>query len=257
MSARKNKLTQKIKDTIALIMYTDINGCITGSSMIPKENFDEWDSVPDVDVFVYKEPQLQYAANLLIMSYGFEPASEGDNWKYERIKNMGVQKSMPLSTIKVSKDGVIVNITYKKNKTNLFSVLSSFDMSIIMIGVDIPTKVVLDLRKGWPGMVMADPLNKWSDSVKKAVPNPLRKQDVDMYGVEMWVRQFDRVIKYWDRGFDTRPMAEFYVDLINDVLRKGQLFQTDKSEKAYQEFVTLYKPLRDKMVQWLDDRKDI
>ena len=249
-------LTEKIKETIDLLMETNINGCVTGSSMIPDVDFDLWESVPDIDVFVYTEAQLQYAANLLMFRFGFEPESDGEKWKLDRVQNFGIQKSAPLSTLKLEKDGVTVNVTYKKSKTNLFAVLSSFDMSIIMVGMDIPTKIKLDLRKGWNGMVMDDPYSKWSDNVRKAVPNPLRRQDADMYTVEMWVRQFDRVIKYWNRGFDTRPMAVFYIDLINEVIKKGQLFNTEKSERAYKEFITTYEPLRDKMVQWLEDRRD-
>jgi len=248
-------LTKDIKDTIELLKQTDINGCITGSSMLDAD-FDTWDSAPDIDVFVYTEPQLQYAANLLMFKHGFENLSDGEEWKYKRIINKGTQKNTYLSTLKLKRGDVVVNITYKSYKNNIFSVLSSFDMSIIMVGYDIRKHVMLDLRCGWDGMVPEDPDNRWSPSTKVAYPNPLRDQDVDMYGTEMWVRQFDRCIKYWNRGFDTRPMAKFYIRLINDVIHKGQLFNTAKSEEAFNEFMTAYEPLRDKMVQWLDDKED-
>lgn len=248
-------LTQQIKDTIELLKATDINGCITGSSMLDV-NFDEWQSHPDIDVFVYTEPQLQYAANMLMFKYDFVPASDGEEWKLDRVQNKGSQRSSYLSTVKLRKGDVVVNITYKSYKNNIFSVLSSFDMSIIMIGYDIRKRVLLDLRCGWDNMVLEDPDHRWSTSVNVAMPNPLRDQDVDMYGAEMWIRQWDRVVKYWNRGFDTRPMAKFYIDLINGVIRKGQLFQTDKSEAAYQGFVNAYEPLRDKMVQWLNDKEE-
>lgn len=247
-------LTKDIKDTIELLKQTDINGCITGSSMLDCD-FDTWDSAPDIDVFVYTEPQLQYAANLLMFKHDFEPLSAGEAWKLNRVQNKGSQKKAPLSTVKLKHGEVVVNITYKQWKNNIFSVLSSFDMSIIMIGYDIHKHVMLDLRCGWPGMVPEDPDHRWSGSPKVAKPNPLRDQDVDMYGTEMWIRQFDRVIKYWNRGFDTRPMAEFYIKLVNGVIEKGQLFDTARSTAAYQEFITAYEPLRDKMVQWLNDKE--
>lgn len=246
---------QEVKEVIELLKKTDINGCITGSSMLDCD-FETWESLPDVDVFVYTEPQLQYAANLLMFKYGFEPLTAGEEWKLNRVQNRGSQKNSYLSTVKLKRGDVVVNITYKQWKNNIFSVLSSFDMSIIMIGYDIRKHVMLDLRCGWDGMVPEDPDNRWSNDINVAVPNPLRDQDVDMYGTEMWVRQFDRVIKYWNRGFDTRPMARFYIKLINSVIDKGQLFQTDKSEAAYQGFITAYEPLRDKMVQWLKDKED-
>lgn len=248
-------LTQDIRDTIELIKQTDINGCITGSSMLDAD-FDTWDSAPDIDVFVYTEPQLQYAANLLMFKHGFEPLSPGEEWKLNRVQNKGSQKNSYLSTVKLKRGDVVVNITYKQWKNNIFSVLSSFDMSIIMIGYDIRKKVMLDLRCGWENMVPEDPDGRWSPSTSIAYPNPLRDQDADMYGVEMWVRQFDRCIKYWGRGYDTRPMAIFYIKLINGVIAKGQLFNSDKSSEVYQGFVTTYEPLRDKMVAWLEDKED-
>ena len=134
-------------------------------------------------------------------------------------------------------------------------VLSSFDMSIIMIGLDIPTGVVLDLRTGG-GIVRNDPRSMWSDDPWKAVPNPLREQDVDMYGCEAWLRQFNRVIKYWSRGFDTRPMAEFYIRLIDGVIETGKLFDTANSESRYNEFVAMYAPIKQRMEKWLEERKD-
>lgn len=248
-------LTNDIKDTIELLKATDINGCISGSSMLDCD-FDYWDSAPDVDVFVYTEPQLQYAANLLMFKYGFEPLSAGEEWKLNRVQNKGSQKNSYLMTVKLKRGDVIVNISYKQWKNNIFSVLSSFDMSIIMVGYDIRKHVMLDLRCGWDNMVPEDPDGRWSPSVNVAYPNPLRDQDVDMYGTEMWIRQFDRCIKYWNRGFDTRPMARFYIELIDGVIEKGQLFQTNKSEAAYQGFITTYEPLREKMVQWLNDKEE-
>ena len=247
-------IKDKISDVIELIKGTDINGCITGSSMLD-EDFDLWDSAPDVDVFVYTEPELLHAVDLLTIAHGFKPSGDGEKWKIEKQRE-GKRGKNFLTTLKVEKDGVIVNLTYKKDKTNLFNVLSSFDMSIIMVGFDIKSQVLLDLRCAWPGMVKSDPTGKWSPSPEVAYPNPLRKQDVDMYGVEMWVRQFDRVIKYWSRGFDTRPMARFYIELINGVLEKGQLFRSEASERAYTEFMAIYEPLRDKMVKWLEEKEE-
>jgi len=248
-------LTEQIKETIELIKHTDINGCITGSSMLDAD-FDTWESHPDIDVFVYTEPELQYAVNLLMMKHGFEVLTPGEAWKLGRTRKKKYKKDAPLSTLKLKKDDVIVNVTWKNDKENIFEVLSSFDMSIIMVGYDIHKKVMLDLRCGWNGMVPEDPEDRWSHDPKVAKPNPLRDQDVDRYGVEMWVRQWDRVIKYWNRGFDTRPMAKFYINLINGVIDNGYLFNTEKSIQSFDEFVSIYEPLRDKMVEWLEDKED-
>lgn len=248
-------INHKIKATIEMLKGTDIHGCITGSCMLDMD-FESWAETPDIDVFTYTENQELYAIDLLMLEHGFEPLNKGERWKIERIKDRGMQKKAVLTTVKLVRDGIVVNITYKNNKTNLLSVLSSFDMSIIMKGFDIETKVMMDLRTKNDGFVPEDPLKKWSSDPMVAVPNPLRKQDVDMYGVEMWVRQWDRVLKYWSRGFDTRPMAKFYVDSINRIIDDGALFTTDKSQSAYQLFVDTYIPLRDKMSAWLEAKED-
>ena len=248
-------MTALIKDTIEMLKDTDIDGCITGSSMLDMD-FDNWADTPDIDVFVYQQNQQLYAIDLLMLRYKFKPLNKGEEWKIERIKSRGMQKNAYLSTVKLVKDGVIVNISYKNGKTNMFAVLSSFDMSIIMKGYDIKRKVSLDLRCGWENMVEEDPNHIWSTDTMVAVPNPLRDQDVDMYGVEMWVRQFDRCIKYWNRGFDTRPMARFYIDSINRIIDNGALFTTDKSLAAYKLFVDTYIPQRDKMQAWLASKEN-
>lgn len=247
-------LTQEIKDTIELLKQTDINGCITGSSMLD-ENFDTWDQHPDIDVFVYTEMQLLYASDLLMFKHGFKLLNAGENWKFDRVRNRGSQKKAFLTTLKLKRDDVVVNITFKNSKTNIMSVLASFDMTNIMIGYDIPFGWGIDMRTR-DIKVFDDKDDKWSDDPKVCKPNPMRRQDVDMYGTEMWVRQFDRVIKYWNRGYDTRPMARFYIKLITEVIETGQLFNSDKSTEAYQMFVNAYEPLRDKMVQWLNDKED-
>ena len=168
-----------MNETIDLLKELPINGCITGSSMIDGD-YDNWENQPDIDLFVYARPQLQYAANLLIQVYGFEPLNAGEQWKINRLNNYDRKKKMPVETLKVTKDNIIVNISYKENKTNIFDVLASFDMSIIMVGYDIKKHVLLDLRCGWTNMVREDKENRWSPSINVAYPNPLRDQDVDM-----------------------------------------------------------------------------
>lgn len=246
-------LTEQIKDTIELLKGTGINGCITGSSMLDAD-FDMWESHPDVDVFVFAEPQLLDSVNLLMYKHGFEPATKGEAWKIDRIRNRGMKKNASLQTVKLKHGDVVVNITWKYGKTTMASVLASFDMSIIMIGWDIRHGFGMDLRTRTDSIM--DPDGKWSDDPRVAVPNPLRDQDVDMYGTEMWVRQFDRVIKYWNRGYDTRKMARFYIELIERVISNGQLFASESATNAFQEFVDVYEPLRDKMVEWLKDKED-
>lgn len=248
-------LTQEIKDTIELLKELPINGCITGSSMIPEADFDAWTSKPDIDVFVYSDMQLLFVSTMLMTGYGFEPASKAEEKKLEWLREGGINKKAPLTTIKVKNGDVVVNLTWKKWKTSVVSVLASFDMSCIMIGYDIPFSWGIDMRTK-DVKIFDDRENRWSDDPNVSVPNPMRKQNADRYTAAMWVRQFDRVIKYWQRGVDTRPMAKFYVDLINEVIETGSVFQSEKDIAGYEEFVEMYAPLRDRMEQWLKDKED-
>lgn len=258
-------LKEKMNDTIKLLKEAHsvdrngkkryINGCITGSSMIDGD-YDNWESQPDIDLFVYSKPQMTYAIHLLTFKYGFRELNNGETWKIDRMDNYETKKKMPVDTHKIERDGIIVNISYKDGKDNIFAVLASFDMSIIMVGYDIRKHIMLDLRRKNDMMVPEDMDGRWSTSTMVAMPNPLRDQDVDMYKVQMWVRQFDRVIKYWNRGYDTRPMAKFYIKLIDGVLEKGALFSTEKGEEAFNAFVETYEPLKKRMTMWLEDKED-
>lgn len=249
-------VNEAIKEVQDIIIKTGARGCITGSSMIPGEDFSLWDEVPDVDLFVYTKPQLQDIAKELELLHGFKPMNDANAWKWDRMRHEDDNYKTNLMTLKMkAPNGIVANISWKKGKTNIADVLASFDMTIIMVGYDIPNRFYLDLRTAVPGAVV-DPEGRWSPSIKVAVPNPMRRQDVDMYGTAMWARQFNRVIKYWNRGYDTRPMARFYIEKITKVIDTGKLFDTDNGEQAFNEFVEEFEPERARMIEWLRDKED-
>ena len=160
----RNEDIKALTDIISSI--DSIRGCISGSSQIGAD-YDTWDSCPDVDLFVYTENMLGYAADALIMLHGFEPASKGEEWKLSRIRNRGMQRNMRLSTLKLKHPDYepLVNVTWKEGCDRLMNVLASFDMSIVMIGYDIPSGVGLDFRTKHPGMVYKDNGNRWSTAL--------------------------------------------------------------------------------------------
>lgn len=248
-------IKSKVKQTIEELKESNIFGCISGSCMIDGD-FDAWTDTPDVDVFVYCPEQLVHACTYL-EGKGYKPANAGEEWKLDQIRHgrKGNKQKFIVQTHKLERDGIIVNVTHKPGCEKLTDVLASFDMSIIMIGWDIEKGYGLDYRVNW-GQAFGDKGAKWSESTQVAVPNPMRDQEFTIYKVSMWVRQFDRVIKYWERGFDTRPMARFYLDAINDIIEKGALFQNDRATQAYNEFVEEFGPVRDRIRTWLEDKED-
>lgn len=245
-----NSLTDKIKTTIKVLKAQDIRGCITGSTLL-EEDFDRWDSRPDIDVFAYSINELVNICAILEHKLGMKPgkgtdrSAKQEQWKLEQLRKRGASRKMPVTTSSFYYDGVIVNATIKTNQGRVYDsvheVLGSFDMSIIMRGYDIHNHYTLDLRFGDP---------------RVAKPNMMRDMDAIMWNTAKWIRQFDRVIKYYQRGFDTRPMAEFYVKLIDECIEAGCLFDSDASKDAYNSFTAEFVEQRKRISDWLDAHKE-
>ena len=255
LGCKTNK--EKIDRAIEVVKHMPIGGCITGSVWLPGFDPDAWGSTPDVDVFVYDEANLikaiTYAEHKLKMTpgKGTERTEKQERWKIQRLFKDGLNYKIGITTYTFYCDGVMVNFTFKQNKVkgrwipivNAPSVLMSFDMSIVMQGYDIESKVMFDLR---PDNVPAT----------TAIPNPLRNHDCMMWTVAKWVRQFDRVVKYYSRGFDTRPMARFYLDMIDECIDAGCLFDSEDSQTAFTNFSEEFLAKRAVIADWLAEHEE-
>lgn len=241
---------QKIHQWIDTLKESEIDGCITGSCLL-EDNFDDWENKPDIDIFAYSPESMIEAINILQYKYQFKFGSEDTNrsmlqeeQKYKWLKQRRVNKDWKLHTVKMNNDGITINISNKQKCTNVAEVIATFDMSIICRGWDIPGQFLYDLTQ------------QWSDK-KTAVPNKIRHQDTDTLTTAYWVRQFDRVIKYWNRGYDTRPMAKFYLSQIDEVLERGNIWTSEQSELFYKKFVEEFNQTKTKINLWLSDKEDL
>lgn len=246
---------EKIASAIDLVKTLPIDGCITGSCLLPGFDPDGWGTVPDIDVFVFGEDELVSATEIARYALKMEPGSgtprsnQQEEWKLARLKQAGLNRKLGITTYKFFCDGVILNFTFKQRKfhgrwvpiLDTPGVLQSFDMSIVMQGYDIKHHVSYDLRVGDP---------------KVAIPNPLRDHDCVMWTVAKWVRQFDRVVKYYNRGFDTRPMAKFYLDMIDECIEAGCLFDSEESQEAFESFSQEFLEKRATIADWYDEHKE-
>ena len=223
---------------------TDINGCVTGSSLWCYDtDITAWGA--DVDVFCYNLHAFVDAINQARYKLGFEFASDGEQWKWNRIVKKGDRKQ-ELFTIKMNKPGCPqLNISVKPNQECMVDVLSAFDQTCIMNGYDIRKKLPLDLRESFTG-------DKWISML-----NPLRDQDAEAYNVKTWLRQTDRCLKYAGRGIDTSLCAKSYIDMINSVVNKGALFESDKAKAFYEETAKEFAAVADKMSAWLKEEYEI
>lgn len=252
-----------VAKTIKEIKDTDIFGCITGSSLIT-EDFGSWTEAPDVDVFVYNEMAFQHAVDTMLMKLNctLGEANKCDSiksqaWKYNRLITHGAHYKNKLNTIKmVSPYGITVNVSQRKNKETVLDVITAFDMSIVMKGYDIRKKIEVDLRQESIPETLQEIVKVTEPSNKVAVPNKFRDQDFALFTVLQWIRQFDRVIKYWNRGYDTRPMARFYHHMINKTLQIGELFTTEKAHEYYNESMKLITEQATRIDSWLKGVKE-
>jgi len=248
-------MRDKVADAIELVKTLPIDGCITGSCLLPDFDPEGWGTTPDIDVFVFGENELVRACEIAQHALGMEPGSgtqrsrQQEEWKLGRLHSAGLNYKIGITTYKFFCDGVILNFTFKQRKfhgrwvpiLDTPGVLQSFDMSIVMQGYDIKHHVSYDMRVGNP---------------KVATPNPLRDHDCVMWTVAKWVRQFDRVVKYYNRGFDTRPMAKFYLDMIDQCIEAGCLFDSEESKEAFESFSKEFLEKRASIADWYEKHEE-
>lgn len=210
-------MKEHIDYIIEYLKKQPIKGCITGSCLLGY--FDN----QDVDLFVYDEKSftkilfnLQYNSSFLIL----DPLEQ---WKLDQFLNKEYNNKarFGITTIKfIYNTCVPVNIIFKKNCTNIFSVLSSFDIDIICKGYDIETRQLLDLTEKLPGNQAT--WNKWNTNF----------YDPELWQISRILRQLERVIKYYKRGYDTDPVCIKYIELIDEVQKFQDIFNSNNFSES-------------------------
>lgn len=250
-----------INNIIEELKASPIDGCITGSCLL-EVDFSTWEEEPDVDIFTFNEAKYVQAVQWLL-DHGYTFGNMKDKtksadievWKWQQFLDRGPDKKWDVTTIYLAKQGVSCNVSLKYGRDanghryvidKASQIIESFDMNLTMIAYDIKHKKTIDLRE-----VCGQ--NKYV-----GYPNPLRSWDVTPWKLKMWLRQWNRVIKYWNRGFDTRPMAEFYRDKLKEVLAMPDLFGTDNDEeKSAWELATEGLPeMLASIEEWLAGKED-
>lgn len=242
---------ERFKAVIEDLKGSDIYGCITGSCMLPDADFDTWMDKPDIDVFVYSDTALVQAM-MILESWGFTPGGKGKTEAGEKLKRewiieTGVHRNKGLTTIMYEKDDIFINLTVKEDFDSVIAILASFDMSIIMIGYDIPSHYLLDLR------------TQDGNDPKVATPNKMKRQlynHPSRFTVWRAVHQWDRVPKYYSRGYDTRPMARFYLEKIDAVLEAGAAFNTERDIESFNEMEPGFLEVRQTITDWLEEHEE-
>lgn len=225
-------MKEQIDNAVTILKGLDINGCITGSVLL------DYFEGADIDVFVYDKSSFNKL--LFFMHYNpmFTILDKLELHKFNEYINEDKSSldSIGLISIKFKYNLCIdVNVVFKKFHKNIFDVLSNFDLDIIANGYDIKTGNYLSLRTttGLEGT-----WNRWNTSYYKC----------NLWSCKRLLRQFSRVVKYTERGYNLETVTDKYISLIEEILSLDNIYKTEKGslfyEKTQKEFEIVLKILQ-------------
>jgi len=210
-------MKEQIDNAITILKSLDINGCITGSVLL------DYFEGADIDVFVYDKSSFNKL--LFFMHYNpmFTRLDPLEKHKFHEYVNEDKSslESIGLITIKFKYNLCVdVNIVFKKFHKNIFDVLSNFDLDIIANGYDIKTGKLLSLREtsGLEGT-----WNRWNTSFYKS----------DFWSTKRLLRQFERVVKYTQRGYNLDSVTDKYIELIEEIIKTENFYKSEKGSKYF------------------------
>lgn len=205
-------MKEQINEAVDWIKTQPVNGCITGSCLL------EYFPKQDIDVFVYDEKSFNKLLFAMEHNSMFTQLDKLEEWKWHqyRDKNESTFWKFGLITIKFYYNTCVeVNVIFKKKATDIFSVLSSFDLDIICKGYDIQTGQLLDLSENLPGKVAT--WNKWNT---KYYSN-------EIWAISRILRQLYRCFKYHKRGYDTDLVVKKYIEMLETLQNFESVFNSE------------------------------
>lgn len=203
-----------------------INACLAGSSMLGyKEGWNQ-----DIDIFAYDEQS--FTALLYFMHYNpmFTILDKLEQHKFEdytRNRKSSLESFGVISIKFMYNLCIPINIVYKKFSTNIFNVLSSFDTDLIAQGYCLQTKQYLSLRKSTGVNVNWNVFN------------------TTFYKTEFWstkklLRQFERNIKYHERGYNLDSVTDKYISIIEEIIQTENYYKTEKGSKYFEDNIETF-----------------
>lgn len=213
-------MEEQFEKAIELIKEQEnISACITGSCMLGYK--DGWNQ--DIDIFCYSESSFRKL--LFFMHYNpmFNILDKLEQHKYAEYvdNNQSSLDKLSLITIKFHYNTCIpINLIYKKHQKNIFDCISAFDLDLIAQGYCLKTKQLLTLRETTG---MKGTWNKW---------NPYFYTK-DFWSVKRLLRQFERVVKYTNRGYDLTEVTDKYISIIDDIINMENFYKSEKGTKYF------------------------
>lgn len=233
-------MREHIDNAIELLKKQEVNGCITGSCLL------DYFEGQDIDVFMYDKSSFNKL--LFFMHYNpmftiLDPLEKHKFDQYINNDNSSLD-SLGLITIKFKYNLIIdINVIYKKYNKNVFDVISNFDLDIIATGYDIKTGETLSLRKttGFQGT-----WNKFNTAFYK---------QGDFWSVKRLLRQFERIVKYTERGYDLSSVTQKYIEITEDIIKIENFYKTEKGTQFFENNIKQLQVVLQILKVWQKDLK--
>jgi hypothetical protein len=230
-------MEEQYKKAFEIISKQEVNGCITGSYMLTYDP--SWNQ--DIDIFCYDIPSFNKL--LFFMHYNdlFQILDPLENHKFSEYinNNQSSLEKLGLITIKFKYNLCVdINIVYKKYFKTVFDVISSFDMDLIAIAYDIQTQKTISVRET-EGKVGT--WNKWNTNFYKKS---------NFWSCKRLLRQFERVVKYTNRGYDVSLVTDKYIELIEEIISMSNFYKTEKGEMFFNNTIEEFKIILKILQSW-------
>ena len=207
-------MEQQFNNLLDYAKTLEIRGCITGSSLLG------YHPNADVDIFCYDEKAFTELDYELRHNKMFQITDELEKWKSDMFRNntsFTNKHSSGVTTIKFLYNTCInLNIILKKNNTNCFSVISSFDMNLICKAYCLQSKQYLDLS-GDSAITKIVDWNRWNPQFTSS----------DVWDISRILRQLERCFKYQKRGYNCDAVVKKYLELIGNIETYESIFSSE------------------------------
>lgn len=232
-------MKEHIDNAIELLKKQEINGCITGSCLL------DYFEGQDIDLFVYDKSSFNKLLFFMYYNPMFNILDPLEKHKFDEYvdNDKSSLEQLGLITIKFKYNLLVdVNVVYKKFNKTCFDVISNFDLDIIAQAYDIKTGKTISLRetKGFEGT-----WNKWNPAFYKA----------DFWSTKRLLRQFERVIKYTNRGYNLSSVTDKYIELIENILNIDNIYKTEKGTKYHNDNMEQFEVVLKILQAWKKDQK--
>lgn len=209
-------MQKQFNDLLDYVKSLNIRACITGSSMLGYMEGQK----QDIDIFCYDLCSFTELYYELYHNKMFTILDPLEKWKSDMFRSkesFNNKHHSGVTTIKFFYNTCLeLNIIYKKNCDNAFATIASFDLDLISKAYCLQSKQYLDLS-GDSQTTKIVSYNKW---------NP-RFNSSEIWEINRILRQIERVIKYYKRGYNTDAVMLKYIELIDKIQEFQSVFSSE------------------------------